>query len=83
MTQSIQTSKNLELSAKVAKYIAKNPDSIKNIPDKSSYIVFSSNKELNQANSRLVKTLKKEGRNVVKVQEVKSKKGGWKFTLAV
>ena len=81
MTKQIQVSKNLKLSAKVAEYIAKNPDSVKDFPANLSFVVFSADDDsLNKINASLVKKLKTEGKNVVKAQETKDKNYPWKFS---
>lgn len=80
MTKQIQTSKNLKLSAKVAEYIAKNPDSVKNFKGDLSFVVFSANDDsLNKTNIGLVKKLSHEGKNVIKVQQTNNRKSPWKF----
>lgn len=80
MTKQVQASKNLKLSAKVAEYIAKNPDSVKDFNGSLSFVVFSKKDvELNEVNGNLVKKLKEEGKNVIKVQQTSSKKSPWKF----
>lgn len=81
MTKQIQVSKNLKLSAKVAEYIARNPDAVKNFSGKLSFVVFSADDDsLNEINASLVKKLKTEGKNVVKAQETKDKNYPWKFS---
>lgn len=81
MTKQIQTSKNLKLSAKVAEYITKNPNAVKDFAGDLSFVVFSADDMLlNKVNTNLVKKLKMEGKNVVKVQETKDKNYPWKFS---
>lgn len=80
MTKQLQISKNLKLSAKVAEYIAKNPDKVKGLGGKLSFVVFpSDDADLNKANTTLAKKLTEEGKKVVKVEETKNKKFPWKF----
>ena len=80
MTKQIQTSKNLKLSAKVAEYIAKNPDSVKDFKGDLSFVVFSATDNLlNKVNNNLANKLKKEGKKVIKVEETKDKTSPWKF----
>lgn len=73
-----QVSKNLKLTEKLLDYLAKNPgDSSSNI----SYVMFSKDDEaLNKANLKLVDSLLKEGKRVVKAEESNDKKLPWKFT---
>lgn len=81
MTKQIQASKNLKLSAKAAEYISKNPDSVKNFTGNLSFVVFSAeDNSLNTINTSLVKKLKTEGKNVIKVQQTNNKKSPWEFT---
>lgn len=81
MTKQIQTSKNLKLSAKVAEYITKNPDSVKDFKGDLSFVVFSaSDSSLNKVNTNLAIKLKKEGKKVIKAEETKDKESPWKFT---
>lgn len=81
MTKSVQFIKNLDLSEKLANYIAKNPSEVKEFPSDASFVTFSStDKDLNDANKKLLESLKKEGRNVVKAQETQDKHNPWKFT---
>ncbi len=80
MTKQAQTSKNLKLSAKVAEYITKNPEMVKDFKGNLSFVVFSvKDSELNKANTNLVKKLKQEGKNVIKVQQTKNVDSPWKF----
>lgn len=81
MSKKQQAEKNMELSVRLADYIAENPDVVKNIPANSSYVVFSAkNKELNELNTKLAKSLTKEGKHVIKAEETKRKEDPWKFT---
>lgn len=81
MTKQLQADKNLKLSAKVAEYIAKNPEKVKDLKGKLSFVIFSAeDTKLNEANTDLANKLKREGKKVVKVEETKNKKFPWKFT---
>ncbi len=81
MTKRMQTNKNLDLSAKAAEYIAKNPEATKDFAGKISFVVFSANdKVLNRNNEDLAKRLKSKGLNIVKAQQTKDKREPWKFT---
>ena len=74
--------KNIDLSGKLADFIARHPQAVKNHSDSASYIVFSEEDgKLNKANERLAKNLKKEGTEVIKAQKTKSRKEPWKFVV--
>lgn len=81
MTKKKQFIKNLDLSEKLANYIAKNPSEVKDFPSDASFVTFSStDSDLNNANKKLLKSLKEEGRSVIKAQETQDKHIPWKFT---
>ena len=81
MTRNIQVKKNLGLSQKLAEYIAKNPKSVKGLPENSSFIVFSStDKSLNKSNKGLVKSVLAEGKSVIKAIQTHDKLNPWKFS---
>jgi len=80
MTTTKQLEQNFRLSSKLAQYIASNPLAIKKIPVGASFVVFSSsNKELNKANQRLVRSLESEGKRVVKAEKRDSSTQPWVF----
>lgn len=80
MSTKQQIEKNIKLSSKVASYIMDNPQVVSNVPEDSSYVVFSvDDQELNNRNEDLLVSLKNEGKNVVKVQETKNKAMPWNF----
>lgn len=80
MSNQQQTIKNTKLSAKLADYIFKNPQSIKGTPDDASYVVFSAkDKELNKLNEKIITNLIKKGQNVIKANETNNKKLPWKL----
>lgn len=82
MSNKIQAKKNLELVSKLTDYITKNPQVEATIPSGASYVFFSAtDKKLNQANLELAKSLSREGKVVVKAQELKDKENPWKFVL--
>ncbi|KKT67641.1 MAG: hypothetical protein UX25_C0037G0002 [Candidatus Woesebacteria bacterium GW2011_GWC2_45_9] len=84
MGKAKQLEKNIKLSEKLAEYIASTPSAVKNIPAGASFVVFSSkDEELNKLNSKLVVSLKSEGKKVVKATEEKNKKTPWSFSLAI
>jgi len=76
-----QAIKNIDLTSKLADYIAVHPEASKKVfASGGSVVPFSAtDKELNKANEELVKDLLKEGKNVVKAEETKSKLEPWKF----
>jgi hypothetical protein len=81
MTKHTQIIKNIDLSEKLADYIAENPEEVKDLPENVSFVTFSSTDlKLNEANKRLIESLKKEGKQVIKAQETQDKENPWKFT---
>ena len=79
-----QLEKNVVLSTKLAEYIASNPSATKGVPAGASFVVFSSSDDqLNKLNQELVKSLKNEGKKVIKAEENENKKQPWSFSLAV
>ena len=79
-----QLEKNVVLSTKLAEYIASNPSATKGVPAGASFVVFSSSDDqLNKLNQELVKSLKNEGKKVIKAEENENKKQPWSFRLAV
>lgn len=81
MTLKKQFTINIDLSEKLANYIASNPEDVKNLPEDASFVTFSSHDvSLNNANMKLVEGLLEEGRSVVKATETNDKKSPWKFT---
>lgn len=82
MSNKQQTIKNTNLSAKLANYIFKNPQTIKDTPDDASYVVFSAkDKKLNELNEKLVTNLINKGQNVIKAIETNNKKSPWTLTM--
>ena len=80
MTKKKQATKNLDLSQKLAEYIAGNPDTVKNLPKNSSFVVFSSADEsLNEENQKLIDSVLAEGKKVIKAIQTKDKVNPWKF----
>lgn len=76
-----QIEKNFDLSEKLAVFLGKNPKKMKAIPKDSSFVVFSANdKRLNEINEKLVESLEKEGRIVIKAQETTKSGSPWEFT---
>jgi len=76
-----QIEKNFELSEKLAIFLSKNPKKMKAIPKDSSFVVFSAtDKLLNKINEKLIESLVKEGRTVIKAQETKKPESPWEFT---
>ena len=76
-----QIEKNFELSEKLAVFLGDNPKKVKSVPEDSSFVVFSAtDKLLNKINEKLIKSLKDQGRIVIKAQETKKSESPWKFT---
>ena len=81
MSKRIQATKNLDLSQKLAEYIASNPETVKNLPKKSTFVVFSSvDKKLNAENKKLIDSILAEGKKVVKAAQTKDRFNPWKFS---
>lgn len=82
MSKKQQIKKNLELSAKLADYLAKNPKLDGKMPNKASYVFFSAtDKQLNRTNLKLAKSLAEEGKTVIKAKETRDKSNPWEFIL--
>lgn len=81
MTKTKQLDKNIELSDKLAKFIIKHPQALRDIPDDASLIFFSaSDQTLNKANEQLLASLKKSKQPIVRAQETGNKDAPWIFT---
>lgn len=84
MSKTKQAEKNFKLSEKLAEYIASNPAITRSFPSETSFVVFSSSdKKLNRLNSELSKSLKDEGKKVVKVTQKRSKEEPWTFSATI
>lgn len=83
MTKKQILAKNIQLSEKLANFIVKSKHNIKKISTGDSYVVFSAtDKTLNRMNKRLVDSLVKQGKKVIKAEETEDNKDPWKFTPA-
>lgn len=72
---------NLKLSNKLLDFISSNPHVTKSHENNVSYVIFSeSDDELNKENKKLVESLQKKGRKVVKATHKSGGTPGWKFT---
>lgn len=84
MSKNKQLEKNIELSGKLAEYIAANPSVVKSMPNEASFVVFSTgDKKLNEANKGLIASLKNEGKKVIKATQKSSKTQPWSFSVAI
>ena len=82
MKKDQQIIKNLDLSEKLAGYIADNPDVVEKFPSKASYVPFSLHDDkLNKANEKLVESLKEESKYIIKAQQTDNRNHPWNFTL--
>ena len=73
-----QIEENIQLSEKLANYLASNPKELAKTPDSASFVVFSaSDKSLNKLNEKLAKTLTDQGKNVVRAEETRDSKRPW------
>ena len=80
MSKKDQAIKNIDLSQELANFIAKNPRAVEEIPQSSAFVAFSSSDEkLNEANEKLLASLVKEGKPVVKAVQTNDKGNPWKF----
>lgn len=80
MSNKDQAIKNMDLSQELAEFIAQNPKVVKNVPKSSTYVAFSSSDEgLNKANEKLISSLVKEGKRVIKAIQTNDKFNPWKF----
>lgn len=81
MSNKQQASKNMDLTAKLADYIAEHPEISRQVfVSGASIVPFSLNdKDLNKANEKLVKDLLEEGKKVIKIKETKNRKEPWEF----
>ena len=81
MSNKDQAIKNIDLSQELAAYIAKNPKKAKKSPKSATYVAFSAQDEkLNEANEKLLESLIKEGRKVIKAVQTNDKFNPWKFS---
>lgn len=80
MSKKIQTSKNIDLTQKLIKYLMTGDD-IPELPEDVSFVPFSKTDEkLNKANQELLEILSKEEKPVVKAQEPQTLNEAWKIT---
>lgn len=76
----MQTSKNIDLTHKLIKYLV-NGKNVPDLPQDVSFVPFSNtDKRLNKANGDLLEALLKEDKLVVKAEEPKTKNESWKIT---
>lgn len=82
MGNKIQTSKNIELTQKLIRFLVKGKD-VPNLPEDVSFVPFSkTDKNLNKANQELLESISKEEKPVAIATESKSIKGSWEITPA-
>lgn len=80
MSNKMQTSKNIDLTQKLMKYLV-NGKNVPELPQDVSFVPFSNtDKKLNNANEELLKIVSTEDKPVVIAQEPKSNKDSWKIT---
>ena len=76
MSKKQQITKNIQLSEKLADFLAD-----KKVSGGTSYVVFSAtDKKLNIMNNKLIASMMKKGKKVVKAEEAKGNKNSWTFT---
>lgn len=82
MSTQQQIDQNIVLSLRLADYLVKNPEIIKNTPADASYVIFSYKfPKLNEVNSEMLDKMVESGEPVIKVEEIKNQKNPWNFTL--
>ena len=81
MSKTKQATKNLQLTQKLLDYIVLHSEDLPSFITKAStYIVFSNNdKELNKLNTKLLKEMQAEGKNVIRAEETGNKGAPWNF----
>ncbi len=78
MSKKLQTSKNILLTQKLLDYL----QTVK-YKKGYSFVVFSKDdKNLNNANRKLVEGLKKEGKKIIEAAETGNRKSPWHLTYA-
>ncbi len=81
MTKNKQISKNIELSEKLANYLASHPIESEALPNNASFVAFSKDDErLNEENIKLIRGLIEEGKNVIKALQTNDKNNPWIFS---
>jgi hypothetical protein len=59
----------------------KNPDVSDKLPSNASFVVYTLNdKELNEANEKMIPGLIEEGKPIIKVKETNDKNNPWTFS---
>lgn len=80
MSSKMQTSKNIDLTQKLMKYLV-NGKNVPELPQDVSFVPFSqTDKKLNGANEELLEALSKGDKPVVIAEEPKNNKDNWKIT---
>lgn len=80
MSTKTQTTKNLSLTYKLMKYLVKGSN-MASLPSNVSFVPFSkTDKKLNKSNEELLENLVKEGKQVVKAEELEGRNMDWKIT---
>ena len=81
MSKQDQAKKNMDLAQELAGFIAKNPSKAKQTSQTVSYVAFSAtDKQLNEANEKLIASLVKEGKKqIIKAIQTDDKLHPWKF----
>lgn len=80
MSKKMQTSKNIDLTHKLIRYLVKGKN-VPDLPQDVSFVPFSNtDKRLNKANGELLEALSKEDKLVAIAEEPKTIKESWKIT---
>lgn len=83
MNKQDQAIKNMELVQELADFIAKHPSEAKQTSETVSYVAFSAtDNELNEANEKMIASMVKEGKKIIKAIKTNDKLHPWKFLSA-
>lgn len=81
MSTKLQTTKNIDLTYKLMEFLLHAND-VPSLPDDVSFVPFSKgDKKLNEENEILLQRITKEGKPVVKAEELSAQNNKWKITL--
>ena len=80
MSTKDQAIKNLDLSKELAYYLTKNPAALGKSRKGFAFVAFSyTDEKLNEENEKLIPSLMKEGKRVIKAIQSNDKFNPWKF----
>ena len=80
MSNKVQTSKNIELTQKLIRFLI-NGKNVREFPEDVSFVPFSqTDAKLNKANEELLESIAQQEQPVAKAEEPKTGKSSWKIT---